>query len=198
MTTRTARRCSLGRPDFDTSPESVELVFEGFVTPVDVSAIEHDRLTLGAETAQDQRGTGADVRCPNGCTRKSLHPPDHCVMTFDADVRAHSIQFVDEQKTGLEHVFGEDRRTIRLREENHHRRLQIGRKPWVWKCYEIERAGSSRHRNPNAIGQSGDFGTSLLKLDQRELDVFGFYVSEDDVATCCGRPDSVGTGVFPG
>src|ERR671914_105662 len=98
MTTRTARRCSLGRPDLDTSPESIELVFEGFVTPLDVPAVVNDRLTVGAKSAQDQRGAGADVRCPNGRTRESLYPPDHCVMTLDTNARAHSIQFVDEQK----------------------------------------------------------------------------------------------------
>ena len=96
----------------DHGAECVEVAHQVGIAAVDVGCTRHQRLTVGHQAGEDERGAGPDVGGLDGCGGEPLDAGDGGVVAVGVDLGTESGEFLDEDEPAVVQVLG-DRSTSR-------------------------------------------------------------------------------------
>ena len=130
-------------------------------------AAVHDRLALGDQAGEHERGAGPHVGGGHRRTREPLHPADDRVPALGADVGAHPHELVDELEAAVVDVLGRDRAALRHRHERHRDRHEVGGETGMRKGRDVDRAQPADRSGPQPVGGLRHAHAHLAQLATR-------------------------------
>src|SRR5664279_2319935 len=90
-----------------------------------VDAVD-DRLTVGDQSGEHERGGGAEIGSENGGGAERSFPSNNGATSLDFDIGAHAHQLLSVHKTILKNIFGDNGCACGLSGKRHVLRLHVG------------------------------------------------------------------------
>ena len=119
---------------FDVRPEFVESKFDVFVSSVDLRDVGDSARSTGTECSDEQGDTCTDVgACHSSGTESDavvVSDNNGSVWVTKNDLRTHIDEFVDKEKSALEHLLVEEHTSLCLCGDDEQHREQVGGKSW--------------------------------------------------------------------